>query len=558
VDFVQAQHRADEALQGIWHVVSVEREGRAGNDDTWIIEKNHISFKRDNIVYEKASYQTDTAKTPTEIDLKFAAGPAQGKTIRGIYLLNRDSLKICYVSPSLADAEKKMRPTGFSGKEGSGTWLFILRREQPSAGNVLPDPVRSPESLEARVDAYFAPYVTSREFSGVILIARGDDILLRKAYGMANYELDVPNAPETKFRIASLTKSFTAAAIVMLKERGLLSFDDRLNKFLPDYPNGEKITVLRLLAHAAGVPNPDYATVFYKRLTLEELIDSFKRQPLTSGGYSSGGYVLLAGIVEKVAGQRYDDFLRRNIFEPLGMSNTGNFGQDTIVTGRASGYVAGPEPVGLENALVQSTSSLIGSGSLYSTVDDLFRWAKAVRSERLYKRSALKYPWGWGERNQFGHHYIEQSGLIPGFMSKLIVYFDEPVCVICLGNIQSGVFSLLEKDLTAIAFGHVPEKRAANPTKPVAVDPRLLRGCTGHYKGPFFAFRVTLDDGKLYFKFDDSLDRFYLLPTGDDELFMRSAFVRIRVTRNDKAQVKELTMTWPGSEPMKCTRLEER
>jgi CubicO group peptidase (beta-lactamase class C family) len=437
-------------------------------------------------------------------------------------------------------------------------WMipFLGLHQQTVADTVPQRSGPSSEALQARVDAYFAPYVANREFSGVILVARGDEILVRKAYGMASYELSAPNTAETKFRIASITKSFTAAAIVMLKERGLLSFDDRLNKFLPDYPNGDKITVLRLLAHAAGIPNPDYSTIFYKRLTLDELIDSFKHKPLTSGGYSSAGYVLLARIVEKASGQTYEDFLRRNIFEPLGMSNTGNFGQDAIVPGRACGYVAGPAPAGIENALAQSTSSLIGSGSLSSTVDDLLRWAKAVRSERLYKRSALKYPWGWGERNQFGHHYIEQSGLIPGFISKLIIYFDEPVCVICLGNIQSGLFNSLEKDLTAIAFGHEPEKRAANPTKPVTVASRLLQGCTGHYQGPFFAFRVILEDDRLYLRFDDSLDRSYLLPTGDDELFMRSGFVRIRTTRGEKAQVKELTMTWPGSEPIKCTRLD--
>ena len=121
----------DRALEGAWRVVSVEREGRIENDDIWIIQKSKISFKRDNAVYEDASYTVDDAKRPKAIDLKFAAGPAQGKTIRGIYEVDRDELKMCSVAPDRADAEKRIRPSEFSAKVGSGTWLFVLKRVKP-------------------------------------------------------------------------------------------------------------------------------------------------------------------------------------------------------------------------------------------------------------------------------------------------------------------------------------------------------------------------------------------------------------------------------------------
>jgi CubicO group peptidase (beta-lactamase class C family) len=417
------------------------------------------------------------------------------------------------------------------------------------------------EGLEAKVDAYLAPYVASRDFSGVILVARGESILLRKPYGMANYELGASITGDTRFRIASLSKTFTAAAIVMLKERGLLSFDDHVSKFLPGYPQGDKISIFHLLAHAAGVPNPDYGEIFYRQLTLDDLIESFKHKPLdfepgTRGQYSSAGYVLLARIIEKVSGLSYDGFLRANIFEPLRMCHTGSYDQAGLVYKRASGYVPGPGPTALENAPVQNTSSLVGSGSLWSTADDLHRWAKAVRSERLFKLNSLKYPFGWGKRNQYGHRYLEQSGLIPGFMSHLIVFLDEPVYVICLSNIESGLFGLMEKDLTALAFGQEPERRQAGRVESAEVDPSLREGCVGCYQGPGLTLHIIQDKGQLYSKFDDGPVRSFLVPTSNDELFMRSGFARIRVTRNEKGEASELSLLWAsGGEPMKFTRV---
>jgi len=429
------------------------------------------------------------------------------------------------------------------------------------AGNNVPSAHKLLEGLEAKVDGYIAPHLSNRDFSGVVLIARGDKVLLRKSYGMANYELGVSHSGDTRFRIASLTKTFTAAAIVMLKERGLLNFDDHLDKYLPDFPNGEKITIKHLLSHSGGVPNPDYADLFYKQMPLDDLIESFKNKPLdfepgTKGQYSSAGYVLLARIVEKVSGKSYDDFLRECIFEPLRMAHTGSFGQAGMVYKRASGYVAGPGPTALENAPVMNTSSLVGSGSLCSTVDDLYRWAKAVRSEKLFKRSGLKYPYGWGKRSQGGHDYIVQSGLIPGFMSHMIIFLDQPVYVICLSNIESGLFGRLEKDLTALAFGKEPEKNPAERSEAADVDPRLVEGCVGRYQGPGLLLRVIIEEGNLYSKFDDGPVRSFLVPTANDELYMRSGFARIHVTRNEKGEASELNLIWgTGGEPMKFVRV---
>jgi CubicO group peptidase (beta-lactamase class C family) len=260
--------------------------------------------------------------------------------------------------------------------------------------------------------------------------------------------------------------------------------------------------------------------------------------------------------VEKVSGQSYGDFLRERIFVPLGMADTGYFDQTSIVPNRACGYVPSPGPLGLENAPAQNPSSLLGSGCLCSTARDLQKWAQAVRSERLFKRTALKYPFGWGARNQYGHRYIEQSGIGTGFTSHLIVFLDEPVDVVCLSNIQSGFFSRQEKDLTAIAFGAVADKPVPAP-KGAAISGRLLRSCVGLFQGPGdFRLRIVEDGGHLYAKFDDGPARAFLLPVSENELFMRTEFARIHLTRDDRGRASELSIAWgSGGQPMKFTRI---
>jgi CubicO group peptidase (beta-lactamase class C family) len=275
---------------------------------------------------------------------------------------------------------------------------------------------------------------------------------------MANYELDVSNTPDTRFRIASLTKTFTAAAIVMLCERGLLALTDKLNKFIPDYPGGDRITVLHLLRHESGVPNPDYNELFLKRVTIVELIERFKHKPLefepgTNGKYSNAGYILLAYVVQRVSGTPWEDFLYRNIFKPLGMESTGHVQHEQIISNQASGYLPGPGRLGVENAPWYDVSSSIGSGSLYTSANDLYRWARAVHSERLFKISALNYPYGWGRRKYFDRAGLEQSGLITGFTSNIQIYPGDGLYVICLTNIETTGFNRWATDLAGIVFG---------------------------------------------------------------------------------------------------------
>ena len=185
-----------------------------------------------------------------------------------------------------------------------------------------------------REDAYVAQETLTDYFRGVVLVGKDGKVVFEKAYGPADQEWDVPNTPKTKFRIASLTKQFTAACILMLQERGLLHVQDPISKHMTGLPAPWKeVTVHQLLTHTSGVPNPDYASEQYAKVqrigaTPQQLVALVANQrldfaPGTRWNYSNTGYILLGMLIEKLSGHSYADFLKSTIFEPLGMQSSG-------------------------------------------------------------------------------------------------------------------------------------------------------------------------------------------------------------------------------------------
>ncbi len=259
--------------------------------------------------------------------------------------------------------------------------------------------VKNEKGLETQINAYVKPYLDVGGFNGSVLIAKKGKVLLSKGYGMANYELGVPNSPQSKFHIASVSKTFTAAAVMLLEERGLLKVGDSLTKFIPDYPNGDKITVHHLLTNTSGIANindfPEYDAWSKFSHTPEDLIEKFKNKPLDfkpgERGYteSNSNYNLLAFIIEKLSGKSYGEFLEENIFAPLNMKDSGHDNRpEAVLKNRANGYV----PVGvseIKNAPFLDWSIKTGNGSIYSTVEDLYKWDRSLYTEKIL-RSCLK------------------------------------------------------------------------------------------------------------------------------------------------------------------------
>jgi CubicO group peptidase (beta-lactamase class C family) len=353
-------------------------------------------------------------------------------------------------------------------------------------------------NFKAKVDEYIKPFIDAGGFSGAVLIAKGGKIVLSNGYGMANYELDIPNTPQTKFHIASISKTFTATAIMMLEEREKLSTHDSILKFIPDYPSGDKITIHHLLTHTSGIPNvndfPDYEEKSRFPHTLEEIISWFKDKPLEfkpgeKYSYSNSNYNLLAFIIEKVSGKSYGEFMKENIFEPLGMTNTGHDGMaGALLKNLASGY----EPAGgsgIENAPYLDWSIKTGNGSLYSTVEDLYKWDRALYTDKILKKNSLNkmfidygngVGYGWFVGKHLNRRVVYYNGRSPGFTSYLDRFVDDDVCIIILSNNYAPVPHLMVKDIAAILFGE--SYKVPAEMRPVNLEKEALDLLVGRYR----------------------------------------------------------------------------
>ena len=332
--------------------------------------------------------------------------------------------------------------------------------------------------LASRVEEYMAARIARNHFSGSILIARDGKVLFSQGYGMANLELDVPNTPQTKFRLGSITKQFTAMAILILQERGKLNVQDKVKKYLPDAPKAwDDITIRHLLTHTSGIPNytalPDFLKTLPVRVTLKELIAKFKDKPLDfkpgeKFSYSNSGYIVLGQIIETVAGQNYPSFLKQAILDPLKMNDTGYDNATAILKHRASGYTRRLGIV-LTNCDYVDMSIPHAAGALYSTVLDLLKWDQALYSEKLVPRKTIEamftpfkgnYGYGWLIDKKFGLTRYEHGGGIMGFVTIIERYPEEKLLVVALSNLENSPIGEIGTDLAAIALG-LPIRRAS-------------------------------------------------------------------------------------------------
>jgi D-alanyl-D-alanine carboxypeptidase len=319
--------------------------------------------------------------------------------------------------------------------------------------------VRASAALKS-ADNYIALQAAKGSFRGAVLVGMNGKIVLEKGYGFANEEWAIPNSPNTEYRIFSMTKQFTGACILLLEEKGLLKVQDPVSKYVSDLPESwQAITLHQLLTHTSGIPNyPDMTprAKEYDRLgaTPREMLDVAATKPLefrpgTKLNYSNTGYILLGMVIEKVSGQSYADFLKKNIFDPLGMDHSGYDYQSRILKNRASGYSVHDGQV--INADFGDMTVPFAAGGIYSTVEDIFRWNEALTIPgRLLTAHSLDqmfavYPetTAYGEQNygygvviahRFGKLLYYHAGGWNGFGSVLQRYPVERVCIVVLEN----------------------------------------------------------------------------------------------------------------------------
>ena len=321
-----------------------------------------------------------------------------------------------------------------------------------------------------KVSQYMDRLVVEGQFSGAILIAQEADVLFSKGYGLANREHGVPNSVNTKFRLGSLTKQFTAMCVLILQEEGKLAVQDSISKYVSTCPDAWKpITIHQLLNHTSGIPGftefPDNEQ--FERLTanVTDTVKRFRDKPLefppgTRFKYSNSGYVLLGHIIENISGKSYESFIRERIFAPLRMENSGYDHPWTILKHRAAGY-ARKDGV-LVNCVHFEMDTPHAAGALYSTVEDLLLWDQALYGTRMVSKKSLDamftnekygYAYGWNIRQRFGRKCAEHGGGISDFSTFIERYPAEKVVVVLLSNFQFAVSGQIAHNLAAIFFG---------------------------------------------------------------------------------------------------------
>ena len=353
--------------------------------------------------------------------------------------------------------------------------LLLLATAHAAAARTPLEASALAEELAAVLDESYS----DDEPGAAVLVARGDELLLRQGRGLADVELSVDILPSMPFRLGSITKQFTAAAIHLLAERGKLSIDDEITKFLPEFPTqGHRITLRHLLTHTSGISNytsiPGYMSQPVKRdVTLDQLIRVFRDLPMDFAPgekwqYSNSGYVLLGAVIEKASGQSYSEFLKASLFEPLGLTSTLVGEHASIVPNRVKGYLMNGEQ--LRNAPFVSMSQAHAAGALLSTVDDMWRWSRALFRGEILSAESLEamttpavlndgevagYAHGLGIGTFRGHDVIRHGGGIHGFTTVAQWFPDEEVLVVVLCNVPGRIPGpgLVAQRLAALALG---------------------------------------------------------------------------------------------------------
>ncbi|HKO45242.1 MAG TPA: serine hydrolase [Pyrinomonadaceae bacterium] len=315
-------------------------------------------------------------------------------------------------------------------------------------------------------------------FNGSVLVAENGKVIHKKGYGQANMEWNIPNAPDTKFRLGSITKQFTSALILQLVDEGKVKLDGKLSDYLPAYRKdiGDKVTVHQLLTHTSGIPSYTGLPGFFDNVSrnpykVEDFVKQYASndlefEPGSKFSYNNSGYFLLGAIIEKVTGKSYEQALKEKILDPLGMKNTGYDLHAPIIGKRATGYQRAAN--GYQHAPYLDMSIPYAAGSMYSTVEDLYLWDQALYTDRvvsaqskalMYKPALADYAYGWViNKAEFGNgtpaaERIMHGGGINGFNTLIIRYPQQKHLIVLLDNTSQGEsLDRLQETITRILF----------------------------------------------------------------------------------------------------------
>jgi D-alanyl-D-alanine carboxypeptidase len=399
-----------------------------------------------------------------------------------------------------------------------------------------------------------------------VLVVQNGTVKLRKGYGLADMELGVPVDPVNVFPICSITKQFTAVAMLQLVEAGKLKLTDDLSMFVPDYPTGDgKITLAQLLSHMSGIPSieeqPEWRKTWRQDLTPAQLLDFTRNKPLafapgTNWKYSNTGYILLGRVIEKVSGQSYPDYVRTHLFSPAAMTHSYYPEGDRLVPRRAHGYSRAGKT--WANAPYFSITQAYSAGALLATVDDLWAWEQALQAGRLANSSLLEsayseghlpdgrgthYGFGW-EVNKIGHHdVIAHGGGMPGFAAYEARVPDAGIYVAVLSNTDAPGVPLrtLVANLVRVMLGETAPA-------PTALSGAEVEDYVGSYRiGGGATFIVAAKNDVLYGQLGPGRRPLTLI--APDEFKTPGDEMHFSFVRDDARRVQKILVRTDGPGP---------
>ncbi|RUT68201.1 serine hydrolase [Flavobacterium cupreum] len=331
-----------------------------------------------------------------------------------------------------------------------------------------------------QIDQLLTQYSQYGLFNGSALVSEKGKVIFKKGYGSANMEWNIPNQPDTKFRLGSITKQFTALLIVKLAEDGKIKLDVPITTYLPDYPKetGDKVTIQNLLTHTSGIPNYTSAPNFLQEKAKNpyspaDFVKTFSNLPLEfkpgeKFAYSNSGYFLLGYIIEKITGKTYEQYLQEIIFTPLKMVNSGYDHSDVLIKNRAAGYEKQGKKI--INASYLDMSIPYAAGSLYSTVEDLYLWDQALYTNKLLSEKSMEslfkpyilmgdggYGYGWflsditiGTKEKV--KVIEHGGGINGFNTNISRVPSDKILIVLLNNTGRALLGEMTESIRNILY----------------------------------------------------------------------------------------------------------
>jgi CubicO group peptidase (beta-lactamase class C family) len=390
------------------------------------------------------------------------------------------------------------------------------------------------QSDKARnIDEFIKPFAASNQFSGVVVAAENGNVIYEKAFGLANADYKIPNQPNTRIGIASITKHMTSVILNRLIESNKIALADKLSKYIPDFPNGDKITIEMLARHRSGIPHrvmpPEAESLAY---TSAEFIEKVKQaklafEPGTKNLYSSAGYAVLARVLEIVSGKNYSQLLQEYVFTPAGMTDSVDFDGDAVMERRAQDYYLSPN--GLVNVPLKNYSFLVGAGSVFGTARDIYRFGEAVLDGKYGEAVKTSLP---------GQTTFSGSGSTNGHRSYFEIARDKKYGYVLLAN-SAGAFDLISQGVLEILQGKEPTVKSFAIPKIIAVPDKNLAEFLGHYKrNDGSETDIVIRNGFLH-----SGD-IKLYPIKPDCFFEYRFFGEVCFVRDPSAKIKEIK--WKG------------